>query len=158
MQYKNVKDDLIQVALINMWNGRKYFDKTKSKYSTYAFKICFNSMLDFLYKEFNHCDECISVNITLKTKNNNLILQDCLADTAYCIEDIEDLILIKQVIKKYLKTLNKDSKEYKICKLVLSGVPIMQIKDKIGCSKQYVARVKDRFRVEFKNMLRKEML
>lgn len=158
LRYQAMKDDLLQVAMVDLWKGRDCYDKSKGKYSTYACKICFNAMLIYIHKEFNNCADVISVNIQLKTTSNNLTLNECLEDTAYRIEDVEDIIVIRQVLKRYFKTLKKDSKEYKICKLVLKGNTTKEICSILQCSHQYVDKIKNQFRIQLKNMLKKEML
>ena len=57
---KHIKDDLIQSAVIKLWQKRGSFDG-KSEYATFANRVAINAMLDVLRREQKHIDNDVSM-------------------------------------------------------------------------------------------------
>lgn len=153
--YENFKEDLIQVALIGLSRARKRFDDKKATYSTYACKVCFNEMNDFIYKEYYQ-----SNNQSLNEKNdkdNTEELINCIEDKSFRFDDIDDKIVIYNAVKKYFKKLKENKKAIKIKQLILKNFNETEISSLIGVSRRYIFKIKQQFKQELKAIFDKEL-
>lgn len=147
--FRQLKDDLIQEALIKLWE----FRNNEKKFFTFAGarKVAKDAMIDFLRKEHNHLDYDVSIfepidNTTDKTYMD--ILSDDVIDDERReqIKRIEKLKygLARDAVVRALKRFNFE--ERKIIRLLVQGHTYRAIEQKIGASKSYVGNLAKRFK------------
>ena len=153
--YENFKEDLIQVALIGLSRARKRFDDKKATYSTYACKVCFNEMNDFIYKEY-YQSNYQSLN-EKNDKDNIEELINCIEDKSFSFDDIDDKIVIYNAVNKYFKKLKENKNITKIKMYFIKGFDVKEICEIMNMSRMYICRVKEQFKQELKAIFDKEL-
>lgn len=163
--FKNLsryKDDLIQCALIYLYENRDKYDKTYT-YATWAVKFSRFAMLNFLRDEKlkdgrGKCIDFISLTAPASNENDeDRTLADIIAnedDVVYNF-DLDYLnAKIKECINQKKKVKNLDFKRYaKIINLCVTGLNYAQVAGKVGVSREYVRQVMDKFKHIFKQEL-----
>ena len=103
-------EDLVQVGRIALWKCAKRFDPDKGKFSTYAFKAIYHSMLD----ELGERKSDVSLNAPV-IGEEELELQDTIADLRQDLNGLD----IKFELEDFMKTLT--DRQQTILKLKCKG-------------------------------------
>ena len=140
--YKYLKDDLIQTAVISLWNARTKGRKMRTK--TGANKIAKDAMIDFLRKESRNMD-IDSLDAPLDDLEDDFLLLDTLPieqDTAD--EKLTRYLRLLKRVKFNMFWLN--GKKKKIIAMYLNRRSYQEIADCVGISKQNVGACINAFR------------
>ena len=130
--HRHIKDDLIQSAMIAMWQSRSAF-KDKSLLSTYLYKTAKRAMLNCLRKElktyndismFEEIGEELRIIDTLQADNYNELLEH------------KRYMWVLDTIQEYVATLDERSK--KIIHLYMNRRSFDEIAKQVGLSKSTV--------------------
>lgn len=142
-------DDLISIGTIGLIKGIDTYKKNdKVKITTYAARCIQNEILMF-YRSNKKNQFTVSLNdsIGYDKEGNEINLEDLIEDKK---EDILDTIAINEninLLKNYLKILNKREKEIIIKRYGLNNEKDLtqkEIADKMGISRSYVSRIEKR--------------
>lgn len=138
-------DEHYDLAAIGLCKASITYDGSKSKFSTYAYKCMFNSVICELRKELS------SIRIP---KHKTLYYQEELekddGDKASLLniiqsnEDVENEIISKIMLENYTNTLSERDKT--IFDLSIAGYKQIEISEVVGCSRAQVSRVKNKFK------------
>ncbi|MCL2846380.1 MAG: sigma-70 family RNA polymerase sigma factor [Firmicutes bacterium] len=147
--FRNLRDDLIQEALIKLWE----FRNNEKKFFTFAGarRVANDAMVDFLRKESNHIEFDFSIFTPLTTDESKTYL-DVLPDLSV---DYEAQKLKKRIAKinytfarndilRVIRTFTIDERE--IIYLFIKGHPYRDIAEQMDMSKSYVGKVVARFK------------
>ncbi len=142
-------DDLISIGTIGLIKGIDTYKKNdKVKITTYAARCIQNEILMF-YRSNKKNQFTISLNdsIGYDKEGNDINLEDLIEDRK---EDILDTIEIQEninLLKEYLRILNKREKEIIIKRYGLNNEKELtqkEIADKMNISRSYVSRIEKR--------------
>ncbi len=142
-------DDLISIGTIGLIKGIDTYKKNpKVKITTYAARCIQNEILMF-YRSNKKNQFTVSLNdsIGYDKEGNEINIGDLIEDKS---EDILDTITINEninLLKNYLKVLNKREKEIIIKRYGLNNEKDLtqkEIADKMGISRSYVSRIEKR--------------
>lgn len=158
-KYKNHAQDLRQEGVIGILNAREKFNEEISKKSTFFWTYCYYGMLTYVKKviEAGHEEENISLNSVVNSRDEKSTLEDILQDKDFNFDDYTELIVIKDVLRRYVKSLPKGTNIEKITKLTLLGYSAREIMEQLGCTISYINRIKLEFKAKLKIMLDKEL-
>jgi len=130
--FQYLKDDLIQEALIKLWQKRSLYNGSTA-YKTFATAIAKNAMYDFLRKELNHLNQDISIFEELETGQNYMDILETEQDG--CINELNDAMVLGMT-KMYLS--HCDERTQKVFKLLASGATYDEISQDVGLSKSSI--------------------
>ncbi len=142
-------DDLISIGTIGLIKGIDTYKKNhKVKITTYAARCIQNEIL-MIYRSNKKNQNTISLNdsIGYDKEGNEINLEDLIEDKK---EDILDTIEIQEninLLKEYLRILNKREKEIIIKRYGLNNEKELtqkEIADKMNISRSYVSRIEKR--------------
>ena len=166
--FKNLsryKDDLIQCALIYLYENRNKYDKTYT-YATWAVKFSRFAMLNFLRRENlkDKSGKCIDFTSLTAPASNKVDEDRTLADIIANEDDVVynfDLDYLNKKLKESINQKKKvkslDFKRYvKIINLCVTGLNYAQVAGQVGVSREYVRQVMDKFKHIFKQELIKD--
>lgn len=144
-----ITDDLISIGTIGLIKGIDTYKKNpKVKITTYAARCIQNEILMY-YRSNKKNQFTVSLNdsIGYDKEGNEINLGDLIEDKK---EDILDTIAVNEnidLLKKYLKVLNKREKDIIIKRYGLNNEKDLtqkEIADKLGISRSYVSRIEKR--------------
>lgn len=146
-------DDLIQVCLIALWKAVGSFDCSKEYvFSTYAQKIILNDIRQILRKRRSKKrgeDNVFCKSLSEKIYKD-ITIEDTIADTAVCFEDVELEMLVSK-IKSKLTTNN----EIEVLEGLVRGERQIDIANRLGISRKkvfaIVMRIRRKLNVYFKS-------
>lgn len=149
------KDDLIQSSLIGLFRCRSNYDKNKSSYSTYAYRISFCSMLKFLQNEKKQTNNFCNYSLDYEFDEDNslldLIREDVDFDENYNYQFL--LNVCNKVIDKCKSKLFKD-----VNRLFLKCYNCSKVAKELNISRQCVNQYVKKFRTLLKTELINENL
>jgi RNA polymerase sigma factor (sigma-70 family) len=141
-----LKDDLIQVAVIELWKLRK--KQNFKDYVNCACKTALNTMIDFLRKESRHYAESIFNRVS---GENDLRLIDILAiEQPTALERCEYMEFVEKLLP-LAEHLSKRDRQ--IVALYLKHYSQTETAERAGVSQQYVSKVIKKFRKSVKLVL-----
>lgn len=116
-KYYYLKDDLMQVGLLALWQATKKFDESKNlRFSSYAGKAIFNAMVNLLRKENKY-----HLNVELTDDFEWLKINNIDENNLFRKREFTDF-------------------EEKICVLYSSGFTMREVANELGKSYQYVQK------------------
>ena len=146
-KYSYLKEDLIQESIVNLWKGRKFYNKSISSYSTYAFGVSLDAMVRYLRKN-------VFDNISLETPiSEELRLIDVIPGQELKINDLGLDKLIKQVKKN---TKKEYTKYIEFIDLFCSGLTCKEITEIFNCSRQFTSKLLCYFRKDLSELMQKK--
>lgn len=131
-------DDLKQICLMGLWNSILTFNKDKGKFSTYAYNVIKNSVIDELRKT--------------NKLNKNVSLEELTIETGILEENFSNIEL--QLYLNYLKSNLNTESDIKIFELYLKGYSSKIISDEVNLSVRTVNRKTKKIKediLKFKN-------
>lgn len=147
-------DDYYDLAAIGLCEAAKRFDADKAKFSVFAYRCMFTSVLqDMRAKKMQKAvpeDRTVSYNKHAENENGDKLSALQKLSTG---ENIENEIILKMTIEKYFATCKKD-KYKKIIRMHLDGYKQKEIAVQAECSRVHVSRVI----LQFEEYIRKEYL
>lgn len=151
--------DLRQIGLLGIVKGRNYYKNVLSKETTFYWNCAYKEILNHIkhINNLSHKNSNISLNDLLSIKDTTVTLEDVIEDKDFNFDDYTELIVIKDVLRKYIKSLPKGTNIEKITKLTLLGYSTMEIMEQLGCTISYINRIKLEFKAKLKIMLDKEL-
>jgi len=127
--YKAFKDDMIQTAIIKLWQTRPQFNEQKSKYSTYACLIAYREMLILLRKEKKYLRD---ISLYEETDDGLLLIDTIPANDT---SDTKNLLLkIKAILAGF------DNKDRKFIILYLRNTTQAEIAKQSNISTGYISK------------------
>lgn len=137
------KDDLIQSAIIALYNYRSKYDESKSSYFTYASYICYFFMLKFLKKEKKFTNNFTNCSIDFEF-DDDFSFYDILGYEV----DFDKNFNYDFLLKVCHKVIDKHKSETlkKIAKLFLLGKKQIQIAKELNVTRQCVNSYINKFR------------
>ena len=122
-------EDLIQVGRIALWRCAKRYDPDKGKFSTYAYKAIYHSML----KELSKRKSEVSLNTPIDD-GDETEFQDTIADLRQSLDGAE----LKFELEDFYKTLTPRRQE--VLKLKAKGQTRREIAQALGVSYDLVVK------------------
>lgn len=144
------KDDLIQSSLIGLFLHRSNFDKSKSSYSTYAYKISLYSMLKFLQKEKKQTNNFDNYSLDYEIDKDNTFL-DFMFENVDFDKNFNYQYLLNVCNKVIEKSKSKTFK--KVIRLFLECFNCSFVAHKLNISRQCVNQYVKKFRILLKSEL-----
>lgn len=140
--FKNQKDDLIQMALVRLWQIRQ--DPLKHWSITYASKTAHNFMADYLKRECKFLNPNYNISVFNEIVDG-LLMQDTLKDSCdYEPENILAYDLLVKDVNTVLDTFNDKGKE--IIRMYLNHRSLFEIAKCFDMSKKGVHKYIIKFR------------
>lgn len=158
-KYQYHAEDLRQEGIIGILGARERFNEQLSKKVTYLWSSCYFSMLSYIRKiiENEHEEENLSLNSPVSVNDDIVLLESILKDVDFDVDDYTEFIVIKDILKEYVNSLQKGTNIEKITKLTLLGYSSREIMEKLGCTVSYINRIKQEFKAKLKLMLNREL-
>lgn len=149
------KDDLIAVALKGLYKCHLSYDDTQGKYSTYACRMCWFSMLEFLKREKTQTRnfEMLSLDKPIKVGSDDN-LSDFITANIPDFNTNLNLAYLNNVINEIL--VDKNQTYQKVIRLLMQGYIPKRIAEMLGISRQCSCLYKDRFKALLKERLQKD--
>lgn len=147
---KNYKDDLIQSSLIALYKGRFKFDETQGKYFTFAYKVSYFAMLEFLRKEKKQTNNFDNLSIDYEFEDNNTFLE-MLGDEIDLEQNLNYEFLLK--ICYHIIDKNKSNIFKSIAELFINGSTCSKIASFLNKSRQFVSKYIEKF----KNLIKEKL-
>lgn len=149
------KDDLIAVALKGLYKYHSSYDNSKGKYFTYACRMCWFSMLEFLKREKTQTRnfEMVSLDKPIKVGSDDNLSDFITADIPDFNSNL-NLAYLNNVINEIL--VNKGQTYQKVIRLLMQGYIPKHIAEILGISRQCSCLYKDRFKALLKERLQKD--
>ena len=122
-------EDLVQVGRIALWKSAKRYDPNKGKFSTYAYKAIYHSML----KELSKRKSEVSLNAPV-AGDDELEFQDTIADLRQSLEGTE----LKFELEDFYKTLTPRRQE--VLKRKVDGQTRREIAKALGVSYDLIVK------------------
>lgn len=155
-KYKFYKEDMIQECLIQLLKTKKLFKTGGATYRTYACRICYNCMFNFVRHNCN--DKYIFQSLNDKL-TDDLTVEDTLGQEMTYLNDIGLVDVIKEVYRNSRKNLKSKSRTYcKYIKLKVQGFNNKEIQEELNCTRQFVSKLAIQFRNEILEVARKHEL
>lgn len=149
------KDDLIAVALKDLYKYRLSYDDSKGKYSTYACKACWWAISFFLrmeYKQSLNLNAC-SLDTPIKVGSNDTLSDFIQADNSNFNSNL-NMAYLNYIVNKIL--VDKNQTYQKVIRLLMQGYHPKCIAEMIGISRQCACQYRDKFKALLKERLQKD--
>ena len=148
-----LKEDLIQLALVNLYCSRPNYDSSKGTYFTFAIKVCYQSMLKILYKEKKSTNNFNNSSLSFVVKDN-ATLEDFIGKN----DNVDSNMNCEYILKTCKDILNNNkSKTFKtINTLYLKGYNTSQIAKILNVTRQCTNIYVKKFRKLLKARLIRE--
>lgn len=137
INYRDEYEDIKQIALMALWKAILSYNE-KYTLSTYAYTVIFNEINYYLRHVRKH-EKNYSMNTEVA---ENMALEDTLKDSRNHIEEIENNIESKQLIKMLSEELNNfRDKEKQVFTYMLQEKTQCEIAKKLNISQPQVSRI-----------------
>lgn len=143
IKWNHLKDDLIHIGVIHLCKARKYYDESKGKFFTFAYKVVFRKMCSYLKSQLYDKRILNEQSLSLDYEYEDCVLSDMIGVE----DDVFDKLVKEQMIQAIkniiLKCNYKGNKQPKIrqkyiYEYFINGLNICQIGAKYGISRQAV--------------------